>query len=513
MSFEIILNLFYTPSNVKSIEYNQMNIFKSFIFILVFTLLWDSTLNCQETNIKSDLSINVVTSLVWPARWFKNKKSAFSFSFDDGLVSQYENARPIMNQHNFKGTFYVIPNFLVDSLPGIWRYGTWYMFQEMSLQGHEIGSHSLNHLHLPELEIGDTNTAGTVMYELYWSRELIQQRIPDQKCITFAYPYAEHNSQIDSLTSLFYESARADGDSTNYYYLSERGFSSLSSVEVRFSEPRNTPEDDLDELNFIESWIDTLIGKNNWGILLGHEVVPFDSIGNLWHPFSIQWFTELCDWVNIKSDINSVWIETVANVTKYLKERANFNSEILFYDESQIQMIVTDTLDNNIYDYPLTIFIKVPNDWESALLIQGSNIDTLSAFDNDSGKVVMANVIPDGEVISLYKLIIGEARFTQTKNPTIRLYQNYPNPFNPETKIKFEINTKQHIKLIIYDVLGNEIATLVDDEKQAGMYEVQFSPQTINLNRGGAKKLSSGVYIYSLRTDEGVINKKMIFTK
>ncbi len=74
--------------------------------------------------------------------------------------------------------------------------------------------------------------------------------------------------------------------------------------------------------------------------------------------------------------------------------------------------------------------------------------------------------------------------------------QNYPNPFNPSTKIKFTIpaviasETKQSqlITLKVYDVLGNEIATLVNEEKPAGSYEVEFD----------ATDLPSGVYFYQL---------------
>ncbi len=104
------------------------------------------------------------------AKWFDDNRSAFSFSFDDGFFSHFNNARPILNQFDFKGTFYVMPLFLTDSLPGIWRYGTLPMFQSMSLEGHEIGSHTMNHLHLPNLEIGDINEEGTILYELYQSR-------------------------------------------------------------------------------------------------------------------------------------------------------------------------------------------------------------------------------------------------------------------------------------------------------------------------------------------------------
>ena len=83
------------------------------------------------------------------------------------------------------------------------------------------------------------------------------------------------------------------------------------------------------------------------------------------------------------------------------------------------------------------------------------------------------------------------------------LEQNYPNPFNPSTKIKFSIPEIGHVTLKVYDVLGNEIATLVNEEKQAGSYEIKFD----------ATQLSSGIYFYKLQAGDFVETKKMILLR
>ena len=80
------------------------------------------------------------------------------------------------------------------------------------------------------------------------------------------------------------------------------------------------------------------------------------------------------------------------------------------------------------------------------------------------------------------------------------LKQNYPNPFNPVTKIKYQIPELSFVTLKVYDVLGNEIETLVNEEKPIGSYEVEFnahSGQVRNLP-AGRQGLSSGVYFYQL---------------
>jgi hypothetical protein len=88
------------------------------------------------------------------------------------------------------------------------------------------------------------------------------------------------------------------------------------------------------------------------------------------------------------------------------------------------------------------------------------------------------------------------------------LSQNYPNPFNPITKIRFTISDLRFTSLKVYDVLGKEVATLVDEEKTAGSYEVELS-----VRQNSILSLSSGIYFYQLKTEEYIETKKMIFLK
>ena len=74
---------------------------------------------------------------------------------------------------------------------------------------------------------------------------------------------------------------------------------------------------------------------------------------------------------------------------------------------------------------------------------------------------------------------IYEDEITQ---PTyVSLYQNYPNPFNPNTKIEFRIADFGFVNLTVYDILGNEVANLVNGEKPAGKYEVEFNGATFQV--------------------------------
>lgn len=87
--------------------------------------------------------------------------------------------------------------------------------------------------------------------------------------------------------------------------------------------------------------------------------------------------------------------------------------------------------------------------------------------------------------------------------PDYALYQNYPNPFNPSTKINYYVKERGIVQLIVYDVLGKQVLTLVNEEKLEGNYSVIFNGSNI----------ASGVYFYSLRINGFVENKKMVLSR
>ena len=85
---------------------------------------------------------------------------------------------------------------------------------------------------------------------------------------------------------------------------------------------------------------------------------------------------------------------------------------------------------------------------------------------------------------------------------SFKLEQNYPNPFNPSTTINWQLPVDTFVSLKIYDVLGNEVASLVNEEKNAGSYQTEFN----------ASNLSSGTYFYRLESGNFIQTRKMILT-
>jgi len=88
--------------------------------------------------------------------------------------------------------------------------------------------------------------------------------------------------------------------------------------------------------------------------------------------------------------------------------------------------------------------------------------------------------------------------------PTVfALSQNFPNPFNPSTTIQFDLPVESHVKLTVYNTLGQQIVTLVDEERSAGRYRIEWN----------GRSYASGVYMYRLQAGPFVQTRKLMFLK
>ncbi|PIQ09537.1 MAG: hypothetical protein COW71_06075 [Ignavibacteriales bacterium CG18_big_fil_WC_8_21_14_2_50_31_20] len=117
--------------------------------------------------------------------------------------------------------------------------------------------------------------------------------------------------------------------------------------------------------------------------------------------------------------------------------------------------------------------------------------------------------------LQYFDIITDVQKENKSKPNDFNLSQNYPNPFNPSTTIKYSIHAVgerqasilQNTVLKVYDILGREVVTLVNEQQKAGSYEVIFDAESVN------RKISSGIYFYRLQSGNMVVSKKMILIK
>ena len=175
-------------------------------------------------------------------------------------------------------------------------------------------------------------------------------------------------------------------------------------------------------------------------------------------------------------------------------------------DNREVVGTATDTLyeDNAFYWYEGVI--QNLNLTYPGIIPFGSKLITANAISNNGRYIVGQGF--NGTTFRREAFLLDRGGPTSVENTgsllkNYSLEQNYPNPFNPSTMISWQSPVGSHQTLKIYDVLGNEVATLVDEYKEAGKYEVSFD----------ASRLSSGIYFYKLQAGLYTQIKKMILMR
>jgi hypothetical protein len=131
----------------------------------------------------------------------------------------------------------------------------------------------------------------------------------------------------------------------------------------------------------------------------------------------------------------------------------------------------------------------------------------ITALTADINEEIYAG-LEDGKIRKISGIILTDIDEEFVNNPTqYKLNQNYPNPFNPSTIINYQLPISGNVTLKVFDVLGREVATLVDEYRNAGRYEVEFNTAS------SIKNPASGIYFYQLKAGDFVETKKMLLIK
>jgi photosystem II stability/assembly factor-like uncharacterized protein len=159
------------------------------------------------------------------------------------------------------------------------------------------------------------------------------------------------------------------------------------------------------------------------------------------------------------------------------------------------------TLDENIISRSVILKAREINGvWSEVFSTIKGTLNCVN-FCNSSNNFAIA--VGQKGTIAVYEKVLAQDTVICVDSPSKIKLQNYPNPFNPSTVINFTLPEQSEVELKVYDVLGNEIITLVNEEKSAGSYEVEWN----------ASNLPSGVYIYQLRAGINTQIKKMLLLK
>ncbi|MGD8779397.1 MAG: polysaccharide deacetylase family protein [Ignavibacteria bacterium] len=403
--------------------------------------------------------------------WQGFKSAAVTYTFDDNCSNQLELAVPMFDEYDFKLTMYIVTGWGPN----------WTRLKNTAANGHEIGSHTVTHTSLSGLSDEEQTT------ELKNSHDIINSNIPEQKCVTIAYPYC--NTGNNSIVQQYYFAAR--GCSGSIEDKTPNDFNNISSIICG-------SEGNVKTTSHFNTKVESAVKKKGWCVFLLHGI---DNDGG-YSSLSSDTLRKSLDY--LKANEDRFWVATFANVAGYIKERNSVSVSETSSTEDSITVEVTDDLDNEYFNYPVTIRRPLPDGWTYAVAQNNEDL-TVEVVETDSINYIMFDVIPDnGEIILTKSNTTGVEDNYQGSIPDgFLLYQNYPNPFNPSTTINYSIINSGPVTLKIYDSLGQEIETLVDKVMQPGEYRVEWN----------ARNLPSGEYFYKLSIDDYSQTKKMVLLK
>ena len=298
----------------------------------------------------------------------------------------------------------------------------------------------------------------------------------------------------------------------------------------------------------------TTDGGDNWNQFIGAGIFYFVDVNNGWAftgtgpqganpPYNIyhttnsgtDWTKQFADGIGggynaIQfTDLKNGWI--VGDSSKILKTTDGGNnwiritntgidpksrSKCIFFLNENTGWIGTN--DGKIDDNPERVLLHTTNggaNWTKEYPPVSNGIFSIYFWNENNGYFTAGNCVQncDGpDSLKIWQGVIGHTNngglaSVEAINNSIpsrySLFQNYPNPFNPSTKISYSIPQADFVTLKIYDILGNEVSTLVNEERSSGSYEIEFN----------ASSLSSGVYFYRMQAGNYTSAKRFVLMK
>ena len=320
-----------------------------------------------------------------------NHAGAVTIGFDDGDLTQVQNAVPLMNARGLRGTFFVVTCDISCE-----NQVTWDQWRQVAAQGHEIGSHTVTHPDLTTLSDAD------LQYELSQSQQTINQQIPTQTCLSLAYPGNDNNSTVQAAASQYYVSGRGgwadpEGGDMNFYQDLDPDFEPPPNLiislghrkAVNFYDVAGDNAPFADTLSNMEGKLDFAVANHAWYDMYLHDVPD--------QPFYINYLTTLLDDILARD----LWAAPYGEVALYMRERMASTVSVLSSDSSMIQLHLTNPLNGAIYKEPLTIRSVVPSAWLDVSVTQGTTTTVVASTVESGSTVVYYDAAPNGGTITL----------------------------------------------------------------------------------------------------------------
>lgn len=405
------------------------------LFLIVVLSLLQDVLSAQKMTTYSPDFFYQISPV------FDFKESIVSLTFDDGYASQFSIGIPILKEKKIPATFYIITGD-VDSI-------TKNLISGSISKDFEVGSHTFSH---PDLvKIGNTEAKE----ELLKSKLFLNDTFGANAGLTMSYPWGIYNDSVKSIAENIYMAARTTDPGYNSYHI----FDKYSLKAQNF--------DSQTRVSTANSWIDFAIRNNLWLIEMIHGI---DNSG--YSPIESDALIEHTGYLNEVR--NKVWCSTVSNVIKYIEESEKATIVCDLCNDTVYKIRINDFLDDSVYNHPLSVRIKVPNNWDSIWISDTGKIKTIY---NNENKFILFNVLPDNHLVVIRPGYIS----VPEKETGLRLVYIGPNPFSDDFRLSIEALDQRDISIALYNLYGK---LLVQKEEKNANGVINFFFDTSGLGSG-----------------------------
>jgi hypothetical protein len=322
-------------------------------------------------NLLSSNSFSQTKSVLYEvATWQGFRDAAVSYTFDDNCPNQLAVAIPMMNSYGFKATMFVPSAWIKD----------WTGLQSAADHGHEIASHTVTHA-----DLGNLNPAQQIP-EFKDSREVINDHIKGHSCTTIAYPFCARGN--DSVCISYYLAARACKDTIESKTPGD--FMNISSI------PTGT-ESSIQTVPDFNNKVEKSDSLKGWCVFLIHGI---DNDGG-YSPTQSAVLRSHFEYMKQHSD--RFWIAPFGEVVRYIRERNAVIVKEVLNRKTSITIQVTDTLENSVYNCPLTIRRMLPKKWKSATIVQNGQKVKTEIVNKDGLKYILFDIVPGNGELNILK--------------------------------------------------------------------------------------------------------------
>ncbi len=308
-----------------------------------------------------------------------NKQGILTITMDDGYPNSSAWYEQQFIANDLRGTSVLITNWLNSSV------ASKEYFQNLITRGRfEYGSHSKTHPgQAPSNETERRN-------EIITSKEELMNMFPNQKILTFTmYNGVTYEGENMELAKQTYQAIRGG----------VRGYNSLLATDNDMYALKVQGVLDHETAANMNTWVDVAISKNQWLIEMWHAILEYDP--DSYAPPTKAIATEHLEYIGAKQKEGLLWVATFDEAVQYIKERTTATVVDNGLEEEIRKISLTDTLDDELFDYPLTLRSEVPFDWTYVQVEQGSNIQQIASVEKSAKRYVYYNAVPDKGDITL----------------------------------------------------------------------------------------------------------------